>query len=100
MKKLIETTQEFHIVCDNPKCGFKIKNDDKNIENDNISEYLNVECPECGDNLLTEEDYINYLRVSKTIKWLNKWFSWLTIFTSKKNYTNATIGTHKGINIR
>ena len=32
---------------------------------------------------LTEQDYINSLKVLKAINWLNKWFSWTTIFIRK-----------------
>ena len=97
MKKLIEMNQEFLIVCDNKNCDFKIPNEtgDPNI---NIKQYLNTPCPKCGENLLTEKDYLNSLKLLKTINWINKWFSWVTIFTFKReNPTKAVVHTHEKI---
>lgn len=56
-RKLIETQQEYLIVCDNKQCDYKIKNTTDN-PNENVSMYLNTPCPNCGENLLTEEDYL------------------------------------------
>lgn len=99
MKNLIEVTQKNGIICDNPKCDFKIENETKDPKMD-CSEYLNVGCPNCGENLLTEKDYLDYQRLLKIINWMNKWFSWLTIFTPKSKYTKSTVKVHNGITFK
>lgn len=99
MRKLIEMNQEHLVVCDNKNCDFKVPNEtgDTNVS---IKQYLNVACPKCGENLLTEEDYINSLKLLNAINWMNKWLSWITIFIPrKKKPTKAIAHTHKGISI-
>lgn len=101
MRKLITVPQENIIKCDNPKCGLNILSQ---FNENNLKKFINVACPKCGENLLTIEDYTNAIitiKTIKTIKFLNKWFSWLTIFNPKgKNLIKAEINTHKGINIK
>lgn len=99
MRKLIEMHQEHLVVCDNKNCDFKVPNEivDTNVS---IKQYLNVACPNCGENLLTEEDYLNSLKLLNAINWMNKWFSWITIFIPKsKKVTKATAHIHNGISI-
>jgi hypothetical protein len=92
--------QEYLVVCDNTQCDFKVKNPTGD-PNEDISMYLNIPCPKCGKNLLTEEDYLQSLRVLKIINWLNKWFSWLNIFSFKKKNENlVTMHIHNGIKIK
>lgn len=100
MKQLIEVKQEYLIVCDNTACDYKILNETGNPFID-VKEYINKPCPKCGDNLLTEDDYIRSRNLERIILFINKWFSWLTIFVpkSKKTETITKISTHKGINI-
>ena len=99
MKKLIETSRENLIVCDNKKCNYKIPYSEEGEKE--CFKYVDQPCPCCGDNLLTVKDYIMDLKVTKTIKWINKWFSWLTLFDFSKNSKkqNVTIHVHEGINI-
>ena len=98
-RKLIDTHQEFLIVCDNKQCDFKIENISGD-PNEDTRKYINMPCPICRENLLTEEDYKQGLKVLKAINWLNKWFSWLTIFSSKKeNKDNVVIHCHNGVMI-
>jgi len=74
-------------------------NETKNANAD-ISQYLNVACPECGENLLTEKDYMDSLKMLAFINFMNKWFSWLTLFMKKtKKPEKATVHVHNGINI-
>lgn len=98
MKKLIESKQEHSIVCDNPNCDFKVKNDGSD-EIETLNKYLNKTCPDCGCNLLTDEDYKTATNLIKTINWLNKYFSWLTIFSKKKASKKVSVKVHKGIKI-
>lgn len=53
------------IKCDNPECGWR----DDNVQSENYSEWLNVPCPKCGCNLLTQEDFdsLDCLRVAADV---------------------------------
>lgn len=99
MRKLIEIEQEKTIVCDNPSCDFEVLNSEDTPSI--IESFLNVICPKCGENLLTEDDLYNHLKVVKTVNWINKWFSWITIFSFKKSKQKyvGTCTTHKEIKI-
>lgn len=47
---------EYHvkgIQCDNPDCDYV----NEEVQYEDYPEWLNKPCPECGENLLTEEDY-------------------------------------------
>jgi transcription initiation factor IIE alpha subunit len=99
MRKLIETEQKMFIVCDNVCCDYEIPFQEKL----DLVDYVDKPCPDCGDNLLTMEDYALSLKLEKTIKFINKWFSWMTLFmgkVKKEDYTRATVHVHNGINIR
>lgn len=101
MRKLIETKQEHSIVCDNISCDFAVPTEPNEEPFGEMEKWLNVRCPKCGWNLLTKEDYLSALKVKKTINWLNKWCSWLTIFSSKKAERKSVIvKAHKGIHIK
>ena len=84
MRKLIEKRQESSVICDNKECDFKVPYTD----DDNLLKYINVPCPKCGQNLLTVEDYIVHEKMIRSINFINRWFSWLTIFMSKKSIDN------------
>ena len=47
MRKLIETTQENTIECDNLSCDFEIPNESED-PNAPLDKYLNQPCPKCG----------------------------------------------------
>ena len=92
MRKLIETNQKYLVVCDNPKCDYTVPYTEESAKL--ISQYIDKPCPECGDNLLTREDYHKYNKIMSIINFLNRWFSWLTVFYSNKkhdNYHNISI---------
>lgn len=95
MRKLIELEQENLIECDH--CDFFIPNDDPKNPGDS-KEFLNASCPNCGENLLTERDYLISRTVEDKINWLNKWFSWLTIFLPKAKHV-ANMKDHDGVKI-
>jgi predicted nucleic-acid-binding Zn-ribbon protein len=82
--------QENLIVCDNPNCDYKVVNTGKNSFQD-ISKYINKPCPKCGCNLLTEKDYLTGLQLEKIINFVDKWFSWLTIFSKKTKMKKGNI---------
>jgi len=99
MRKLIEKSKQSELVCDNPECDYKMQYDPNN-ELQTIF-YIDTPCPICGENLLTIEDYLQYEKLMKTVDWINKWFSWLTIFTSKnakKQIVSAHV--HDGIKFK
>ncbi len=100
MRKLIEKEQESSIVCDNPKCDFTIPYSDE--EEKRVYTYINMPCPKCGQNLLTQEDYIQHEKIIRIVKWINKWFSWLTIFHSKgvDKETKISVHVHDGVKIK
>lgn len=93
MRKIIET-KECLIICDNKNCDFTIPN--KEID---MKYLINMPCPKCGENLLTLEDYIQHLKLIKGVNWINKWFSWLTIFLPKKRST-ISVHCHDGFHIK
>ncbi len=97
-RKLIEVYQENLIICDNPKCDFVVKNPTGKLGEDS-SMYMNVACPQCGDNLLTEQDHLQFLKMLRIINWINKWFSWAAIFTKKQKDFSGYIHVHKGVHI-
>lgn len=54
MEKNVEITEN-GLKCDNPQCDWK----DATIGFDTYKECINKPCPKCGQNVLTEEDYMN-----------------------------------------
>ena len=101
-RKLIEVSQENLVVCDNPSCDHKVPfTADKHDHL--IHELINCPCPKCGENLLTEADYLQYMKARKTIAWINKWFSWIAYFYSKDSWENKRKSTymkvHEGVHI-
>jgi len=55
------------LVCDNPNCDWK----DETITFDIYHEWLNKPCPKCGENVLTEEDFLNAENLHSTINFIN-----------------------------
>lgn len=93
MRKLIEKQQEFVIQCDNPKCDYTLPYSDNNEEY--LVLFVNKPCPKCGENLLTELDFMQHQRFLKVVDFINRWFSWITIFQTKKSIgKEKTIGVH------
>jgi len=100
-RKLIEVSQDILIQCDNTMCDYHIINETKN-PNENIEQYLNKPCPKCGENLLTEEDYLVSMKVLKRINWWNRWFSWIMFFFPKSENVNGkdvSVKCHNGVKI-
>jgi predicted RNA-binding Zn-ribbon protein involved in translation (DUF1610 family) len=98
-RKLIEMHQEYSIECDNEQCDYKIKSPTGD-PNEDISGYVNTPCPQCGENLLTEQDHVQSLKLLGIINWLNKWFSWLTVFVPKKTkLEKISVHCHDGVTI-
>ena len=101
MRNLIEMNQEYFLVCDNKNCDYELEQNDSNRGKE--IEYIGIPCPKCGENLLTAEDYLQHEKVIKGIKWINKWFSWLTLFSKRpkdEDYKKITIHVHDGLHIK
>ena len=58
--KLVEITIS-GIKCDNEDCDYH----DDSVDRDNYPAYVNKPCPECGANLLTQEDYDTVVLLEK-----------------------------------
>lgn len=100
MRKLIEIEQEILIQCDNVLCDFTVPNETKNPFAD-TSKFVNMPCPKCGENLLTEKDQKDAMKFLHLVAFLNKWFSWITIFGFRKKPESVTsVHIHNGINIK
>lgn len=99
MRKLIEMHQEYLIVCDNKACDYKVQNPTGDPNEESVM-YLNKPCPKCGDNLFTEEDYMNKKKVLKRVNRINKWLSWITIFSPKRGKEKVvSVKCHNGIHV-
>ena len=90
--------QEYLVVCDKPGCDFKVKNE-TGIPNDGIEKYLNMSCPLCGENLLTEDDYRRSVVFLGLIGLINRWFSWITVFYRHKKQSSVYVKIHDGITV-
>jgi hypothetical protein len=55
------------LVCDNPACDYE----NKEVQVEQLLEWVNVPCPKCGDNLLTEDDYDRTMKLFAVIDVLN-----------------------------
>jgi hypothetical protein len=98
-RNLIVIFQEYSIVCDNKNCDYKVKNitGDPYIDK---SEFVNMPCPICCENLLTEQDYNQTQVFLRNIRWANKWLGWLSIFFGTQTVgKQIDVHIHKGINI-
>jgi len=109
MKQHIEV-KETGIQCDNPDCDWKDPSVTLSSGSD-LEKYLNMPCPKCGQNVLTEEDLKNHMTVLSAVKMINS----LTqeeleelgeitgvAFGSEENGDNRysmTVDTHKKISI-
>lgn len=97
MRKIFEIQQENIIECDNKHCDYVVVNTTKD-PNVSLDKYVNMPCPKCGDNLLTEKDYLDSKNFLKVLNWINKWFSWLTIFMPS-NSKESSVKVHNGIKV-
>ena len=101
MRKLIEKQDLGTIVCDNPECNVEFNLEDS--PSATIVDFIDMPCPECGQNLLTRQDYDIWRHVNAYVNFKNKWFSWITIFMSKERYEKSQktikVHVHKGIKV-
>ena len=100
MRKLIEKEQDILINCDNPECDYTVPYED--TSKDDLSMFVNKPCPKCGENLLTIDDYLQHQTLMKVVNFINRWFSWITIFYSKKTWAkrqSVSVYVHDGVKI-
>lgn len=92
------------VVCDNPTCDYEIPRTEASPSD--TKEYINMLCPQCGENLLTENDYNSYKKFMKTIDRINYWFGWIMCFVPKrKQEANREsniidVHVHEGVHIK
>jgi hypothetical protein len=67
MKENIEILDNGGIICDNPKCDWA----DRTISIEDTPNYLNKPCPQCGENLLTQDDLDRFNLVMVMVKMAN-----------------------------
>lgn len=67
--KAIETNI-YGIKCDNPNCDYQ----DMTVKYEDYPSLLNKPCPECGDNLLTQEDFDRTETLVHNIEMVNKFY--------------------------
>lgn len=108
------------LKCDSPTCDWT----DPTVKVEDYKEWLNAPCPKCGDNVLTQEDFDNVMKVIEMVdlintlseEALNKFMeskkSITDAETSKKEFyekhnipegtekLNLTLNVHKGIHIK
>lgn len=77
MRDLIQIVQKNIIECSGEKCNFSIPYTKEREEK--LWKFLNTKCPDCSTNLLTVGEFRAYTRLMRNIRFLNKWFSWLTL---------------------
>jgi len=58
------------LKCDNPECDYK----DEDIPGSDYEQYINKPCPDCGENLLTQDDYDKVQKIQQSVMDLNSLF--------------------------
>lgn len=92
---------ETGLKCDNASCDWK----DEAITSDIMADYINFPCPNCGENILTQGDYNNYMTVINIIKQVENMsdeeIESLTggIKDLNEDIYRMKIDTHKGITL-
>jgi predicted RNA-binding Zn-ribbon protein involved in translation (DUF1610 family) len=94
MKKLIEKAQDTLVVCDS--CDYSVPHTGNDLP---LIMYVDEPCPKCGENLLTYKDYVQHQKLMRVIDFINRWFSWLTIFYRGEHKYIYDVHVHNGIHI-
>ena len=100
MRKLIEKQQNSLVTCDNPNCDYTVPYTDATEKY--LVLFIDKPCPKCGENLLTMEDYLQHQNLMKVVNFMNRWFSWITIFYSKKAWAkrqSVSVHVHDGVKV-
>ena len=68
--KIPMTTQISGLKCDNAECDYR----DEDIPGSDYEQHINKPCPNCGENLLTQDDYDKVQQIQKQVMDLNDLF--------------------------
>lgn len=98
-KKLIHTEQPVFLKCDNNVCDYHILNDDTKRK---YKPYINQLCPNCGENLLTKDDYKRFRNMMIRVNIINFLFGWLGSYPDVESEKQKTfiVETYKKITIK
>ncbi len=94
MEQNVEILSGGGIGCDNPDCKWE----DQTVTNAEMGEWLNRPCPDCGSNLLTQEDYDYLLMFMKSIELING-MDLKGILESDEQPTVNVVKIHEGITL-
>jgi hypothetical protein len=59
------------------------------VKFEDYEQWLNKPCPVCGHNLLTEADHNTAKRMFAIIGFINRYFGWVTYFSSREQYLTS-----------
>jgi hypothetical protein len=76
MPKMVKIPDRIGIKCDAIGCGWS----DPSIMRADMESWRNAACPWCGENVLTDADWLTYTRMQKTFVWVNRLFGWTLWF--------------------
>lgn len=99
-RKPITITKDIEgLKCDNPACDWT----DPSVKFENMEEHLNRECPKCGQNVLTEEDFHLAKSVKDGVDLINslspEMLESLGLAFEGGHKITATISMHKNLSI-
>lgn len=66
MEKNLEL-EAYGLKCDNPECDWE----DMTIDSSDWGDYIDHNCPKCGDVVYTQEEHDEYLEMKKQIDYIN-----------------------------
>lgn len=89
--KILEGQERTDIVCDNPDCDFTM-----DTRNEIVGLFVNEPCPKCGENLLTQKDYMIFSVIHKTFAVINFVFGWVRVFYTEADRKSVLIGSVNG----
>jgi uncharacterized C2H2 Zn-finger protein len=95
MRQLIDAGTQTDVTCDKPGCGYIVTHTKGANPDEELLHYVNKPCPNCGEVLCTPKDYMNHVRIGKVVKFINRWFGWITIFYGKNSgYKTYSVHSH------
>mgnify|MGYP003665879484 FL=1 len=65
------TTNISGLKCDNPECDYK----DDTVDSVDYEQHIDKPCPDCGESLLTQDDYDKVQQIQQQIMDLNALFA-------------------------
>jgi hypothetical protein len=85
------------LKCDNPYCNYR----DDSVQYSDYEKSIGRPCPQCGESLLTKEDFEKTNRLLKRIeiadkiinvtRWLTPWHYWNLVFSNTAKEESASI---------